>query len=72
MALSERLPGTLPSDIETKPKEYCKAITIRNGVQLPKITIKRPIATQKNIPTTIEEHLEESEQNKQQEKTSKD
>ncbi|XP_022893971.1 uncharacterized protein LOC111408445 [Olea europaea var. sylvestris] len=50
------------------PKEHCKAITVCSGIQLPKINVRRPVATQENVPTTVEEHSEESEQNKEQEK----
>ncbi|KAL2513036.1 Uncharacterized protein Adt_18636 [Abeliophyllum distichum] len=61
-ALSGRTQGTLPSNTETNPKEQVKAITIRNGVQLPEIHVTRHESPKQLVPTTDEEQVERSEQ----------
>ncbi|KAL2461737.1 Gag-Pol polyprotein [Abeliophyllum distichum] len=44
LQLSDRTPGTLPSNTVTNPKEQVQvqAITTRSGVQLPETHVKRP------------------------------
>ncbi|KAL2453097.1 Uncharacterized protein Adt_49403 [Abeliophyllum distichum] len=62
IALSGRAPGTLPSNTEVNPKEHVKAITTRSGVQLPEIHVKRPVTNKDLVPSTDEEHVEQTEQ----------
>ncbi|KAL2526964.1 Uncharacterized protein Adt_12018 [Abeliophyllum distichum] len=40
--LTERQPGTWPSNTEVNPKEQVNAITTRSGAELPEFHIKRP------------------------------
>ncbi|KAL2486609.1 Uncharacterized protein Adt_31365 [Abeliophyllum distichum] len=54
--------GTVPNNIETKLKEQVNAIITRNGVQLPRILGKRPIAIRVIVPSIDEEQVEQSEQ----------
>ncbi|XP_022846278.1 uncharacterized protein LOC111369022 [Olea europaea var. sylvestris] len=53
-----RAQRTLPSNTETNPKEQVKAITIRSGVQLPEIHVKRPVTITEKAPTTGEEQVD--------------
>lgn len=80
MALSmiNRAPGTLPSNIETNPKERVmtlsmfgnkiiedpavKAITTNSGVQLSKLHIKQPSASNEITPSSEEEEVEQTGQ----------
>lgn len=57
-ALSYRTQGTLPSNIETNPKEHVKAITIRSGVQFPEVYMKQSTTTSIKIPITSDEHVD--------------
>ncbi|XP_022871446.1 uncharacterized protein LOC111390615 [Olea europaea var. sylvestris] len=57
-----RAPGTLPSNTEVNPKEHVKAITTRSGVQLPEFHVKRPTANKEKVPSTDEEHAEQTKQ----------
>ncbi|XP_010247573.1 PREDICTED: uncharacterized protein LOC104590557 [Nelumbo nucifera] len=38
--ISTRIPGTLPSNIEVNPREQVQAITLRSGMELPKVEKK--------------------------------
>lgn len=58
-ALSGRAQGTLPSNTETNPKEQVKVITIRSGVQLPEMHVKRPTTVIEKAPTMDEEQVDE-------------
>lgn len=49
--------------VKVVEEEHIEAITTHSGVQLPEINVKRPAATQEKVPTTVEEKLEESDQN---------
>ncbi|XP_022855936.1 uncharacterized protein LOC111377113 [Olea europaea var. sylvestris] len=60
--ISGRAPCTLPSNTEVNPKEHVKAITTRSGVQLPEFHVKRPTANKEKVPSTDEEHAEQTEQ----------
>jgi hypothetical protein len=76
--ITSRLPGALPSNTETNPKEQVmairilgnegiedpsvNAITTRSGVQLPEIHVKRPAVSKETIPTSDEEQVEQTEQ----------
>ncbi|XP_052198364.1 uncharacterized protein LOC127805652 [Diospyros lotus] len=67
--LTERQPGTWPSNTEVNPKEQVNAITTRSGVQLPEIHVKRPgVAKQNGIIQEITDQLEESDVAAEQEK----
>lgn len=46
--LTERQQGTWPSNTEVNPKEQANAITIRSGVRLPEIHVKRPSVEKKS------------------------
>ncbi|KAL2512803.1 Uncharacterized protein Adt_18403 [Abeliophyllum distichum] len=65
VAISARVPDTLPSNTEVNPKESVTAVTTRSGVQLPKIHVKRPVANKEHVPSTNEEHVEQTEQPEQ-------
>ncbi|KAL2455450.1 Uncharacterized protein Adt_47274 [Abeliophyllum distichum] len=54
VAISARVPDTLPSNIEVNPKESVTAVTTRSVVQLPEIHVKRPVANKEHIPSTDE------------------
>ncbi|KAL2526200.1 Uncharacterized protein Adt_11254 [Abeliophyllum distichum] len=56
------VPDTLPSNTEVNPKENVAAITTRSEVQLPKIHVKMPVANKEKVPSTDEEHVEQTEQ----------
>ncbi|KAL2542877.1 Uncharacterized protein Adt_03855 [Abeliophyllum distichum] len=60
-AMSKRPQSALPSNIEVNPREQVHAITTRSGVQLPEIHIKR-VAYKEKVPSTDEEHVEQTEQ----------
>ncbi|KAL2491698.1 Uncharacterized protein Adt_27326 [Abeliophyllum distichum] len=62
VAMSNRPQGTLPSNTEVNPREQVLAITTRNRVQLPEIHIKRLVAYKEKVPSTDEEHMEQTEQ----------
>ncbi|KAL2471831.1 uncharacterized protein Adt_39967 [Abeliophyllum distichum] len=57
-----RSPGTLPSNTDVNPKEHVKAITTRSRVQLPEVHVKRSVANKEMIPSTDDEHVEQTEQ----------
>lgn len=61
-AILGRAPGILPSNIEVNPKERVKTITSRNGVQLPKIHVKRPATSEEKVPSVDEKHVKQAEQ----------
>ncbi|KAL2461703.1 Uncharacterized protein Adt_45123 [Abeliophyllum distichum] len=61
VAISARVPDMLPSNTEVNPKESVKAVTTRSGVQLPEIHVKRPVANKEHVPSTDEEHVEQTE-----------
>ncbi|KAL2532472.1 Uncharacterized protein Adt_05823 [Abeliophyllum distichum] len=61
VAILDRVPGTLPSNTVVNPKEHVKAIPTRSGVQLSDIHVKRPVANKENVPSTDEEHVEQTE-----------
>lgn len=61
LAMTNRAPGTLPSNTEVNPREHAKAITTRSGVQLPKIHVKRSVTNKETVPTSDEEQLEQTE-----------
>ncbi|KAL2486920.1 Uncharacterized protein Adt_31676 [Abeliophyllum distichum] len=58
VALSGIAPGTLPSNTEVNSKEYVRAITTKNGVQLPEIHVKRLVVNKEKVLSTDEEHME--------------
>ncbi|XP_052197380.1 uncharacterized protein LOC127804545 [Diospyros lotus] len=58
--LTERQPGTWPSNTEVNPKEQVNAITTRSGVQLPEIHVKRPSVAKEN--GTVKEKIEQLEE----------
>ncbi|KAL2512629.1 Uncharacterized protein Adt_18229 [Abeliophyllum distichum] len=62
IALSGRAPGALLSNTEVNSKEHVKAITTRSGVQLPEIHVKRLVTNKEMVPSTDEEHVEQTEQ----------
>ncbi|KAL2466093.1 Uncharacterized protein Adt_41944 [Abeliophyllum distichum] len=62
VAISARVPDTLPSNTEVNPKESVTAVTTRSGVQLPEIHVKRPITKKEHVLSTDEEHVELAEQ----------
>ncbi|KAL2470782.1 Uncharacterized protein Adt_38918 [Abeliophyllum distichum] len=62
VAMSGRLQGTLPSNTKINPRERVHAITTRNGVQLPKIYVKRSVANKEKVPPIDEDHVEQTEQ----------
>ncbi|XP_022889018.1 uncharacterized protein LOC111404443 [Olea europaea var. sylvestris] len=43
-------------------REHVKAITTRSGVQLPEFHVKRPTVNKEKVPSTDEEHAEQTEQ----------
>ncbi|KAL2487249.1 Uncharacterized protein Adt_32005 [Abeliophyllum distichum] len=62
VAMSSRLRCTLSSNTEVNPREQVHAITTRNRVQLLKIYAKKLVANKENVPSTNEEHVEQTEQ----------
>ncbi|KAL2491248.1 Uncharacterized protein Adt_26876 [Abeliophyllum distichum] len=62
METTERVPVTLPRNIEVNSKENVTAITTSSEVKLPEIHVKRPVANKENEPSTNEEHVEQTEQ----------
>lgn len=61
LAMTNRAPGTLPSNTEVNPREHAKAITTRSGVQLPEIHIKKPVTNEESVLTSDEEQVEQTE-----------
>ncbi|KAL2532456.1 Uncharacterized protein Adt_05807 [Abeliophyllum distichum] len=61
VAISDRASSTLPSNTEVNPKKHVKAITTKSGVRLPKNHVKRLVANKENVPSTNEEHMEQTE-----------
>ncbi|KAL2480756.1 Uncharacterized protein Adt_33722 [Abeliophyllum distichum] len=66
LQLSDKTPGTLPSNTVTKPKEQVQAITTRSGVQLPEIHVKRPeqkdtqiLVDDEGVEKQSEQHMKE-------------
>ncbi|KAL2491673.1 Uncharacterized protein Adt_27301 [Abeliophyllum distichum] len=65
--LTERQPGTWPSNTEVNPKEKVNAITTRSGVELPEIHVKRSgvdkeTASSKERATTSEKAVEKEKE----------
>ncbi|KAL2532534.1 Uncharacterized protein Adt_05885 [Abeliophyllum distichum] len=61
VAISARVPDTLPSNTDVNPKESVTAVTTRSVVQLPEIHVNRPVANKEHVPSTDEEHVEQTE-----------
>ncbi|KAL2471256.1 Uncharacterized protein Adt_39392 [Abeliophyllum distichum] len=70
VAMSSRPQGTLPSNTKVNPREQVHAITTRSGVQLPKIRVMKPVTNKENVPSIDEEHVEQTEQTIDIEKSS--
>ncbi|KAL2471360.1 Uncharacterized protein Adt_39496 [Abeliophyllum distichum] len=69
--LTERQPGTWPSNTEVNPKEQVNAITTRSGAELPEIYVKRPsvekkTVSSKEIETNSEKATEQEKENSPQ------
>ncbi|XP_022855377.1 uncharacterized protein LOC111376638 [Olea europaea var. sylvestris] len=62
ISMTGRVPGNLPSNTEINPKEHVKAITTKSRVQLPKIHVKRSVASRESAPTADDEIVEQTEQ----------
>ncbi|KAL2512901.1 Uncharacterized protein Adt_18501 [Abeliophyllum distichum] len=58
----DRALGTLPNNIEVNPKEHVKDITTRSGVQVLEIHVKKLVENKEKVPSTDEEHVEQTEQ----------
>ncbi|KAL2485368.1 Uncharacterized protein Adt_30124 [Abeliophyllum distichum] len=62
VAISARVLGTLASNTEVNPKENVTALTTKSEVQLPEIHVQRSVANKEKVPSTDEEHVEQTEQ----------
>ncbi|KAL2542459.1 Uncharacterized protein Adt_03437 [Abeliophyllum distichum] len=61
-AISARVLGTLASNTEVNPKESVTAITTKSEVQLLEIHVKRSVSHKEMVPSTDEEHVEQTKQ----------
>ncbi|KAL2471784.1 Uncharacterized protein Adt_39920 [Abeliophyllum distichum] len=62
VAISGRVPGTLPSNIKVNPNKSVTVVTTKSGVQLPEIYVKRSVENKEKVSPTDEEHVEQTEQ----------
>ncbi|KAL2462264.1 Uncharacterized protein Adt_45684 [Abeliophyllum distichum] len=67
-----RKSDTLPNNIVTNPKELVNAITIRSGVQLPEIHVKRPEKNDEQLTIEEEEVGKQDEKSKEEEYVEKE
>lgn len=72
IALTGRTPGNLPSNTKINPKEQAKAITMRSGVQLPEIHVKRPGVIGETSSSTEEETVVKESSSKENSEESQD
>ncbi|KAL2533229.1 Uncharacterized protein Adt_06580 [Abeliophyllum distichum] len=61
VAILGKLQDTLSSNTEVNPREQVHAITTRSGVQIPKIHVNRLVTNKEKVPSTDEEHIEQTE-----------